>query len=1039
MKKIYTLFLLCLVGLYSTSVLGQTGKLSLSGTVMDEKGIELPGVSIFVKNNTSIRSSSDRDGRFRLQNLEKGSTVIFRFVGFIDYQYVVNESKEKLRVGLKEDVSSLQEVVVVGRGTQRKVTTTGAVTTVNVSDLQVPATSVSNMLQGRVPGIIGVTRSGEPGKDFSEFWIRGISTFGASSAALILVDGVEGDLNNIDPTDIEGFSILKDASATAVYGIRGANGVVIVTTKRGKAGPLKIEFKANSSLSHSARQPDYLGSFDYGRLANEARLSRGLLPVYTGAELELFKSKLDPDLFPDVNWRDVILKDNTRADQYNLNLRGGGTNARYYMSLGYLNKQGLFNMDKNATKYDANTNYSKFNFRANIDVDLGKTTKLGLNLDDAIVRNNTPGGANVSSQSLWNAQAAITPLSVPVRYSNGNIAAYGANGTLLTPYYILNYSGYNKFSENAVNVKLNLEQDLNSFIKGLSARGLFSFTYTADLSATLIQNGIDAYRPVQGGRANDGSLITTRSVTKSTSPSYGQPTSGKRQTYIEAQLNYNRTFNTAHAVSGLMHVYRQEDASSTADYGIASQNVVPVRYQAFSARATYGYKDTYLLEANVGFSGSENFRPGEQYGIFPAFSAGFVPSNFDWWKNNLRAVNFLKIRGSWGKVGNASIREQLSNGTWRSVRFPYQTIITPGASDWGASLSETRVGSEGLKWQTSTKYDLGADINLFKDRFELKADVYLTKAKDIYQPRTTLPEEVGAAQSPYLNTGSMDSWGFDGNLGYNQDIGKNFKYTIRGNLTFARNNVTHWEQAGINYPYQSFTGVPFGVQRGLVAMGLFKDQEDIASSPRQTFMNNYLPGDIKYRDVNNDGIINTDDVVPLNYSDVPRLIYGLAASANWKKWNFNIFFTAQDQVNYFLGGTGYYPFVAEDQGNVLTLVGDNNNRWIPASVSGDAATENPNARFPRLTYGPNANNNRASTFWMADASFIRLKNAQIGYKIDGNWLKSRTGISSLSLNLIGDNLAVWDKVKLWDPEQASGNGAVYPLQRMYTLQMYLNF
>lgn len=1037
MRKIYML-MCCLLSLQASVSLAQTvDKVTISGTVMDEKGEELPGVTIIVKDATSINTVSDEEGRFRLQNIEKGSTVIFKFVGFLDYSYVATESKDKLRIGLKENVSALQEVVVVAHGTQRKVTTTGAVTTVSVKDLQIPATSVSNMLGGRVPGIVAVTRSGEPGNDFSEFWIRGISTFGASSAALILVDGVEGDLNNIDPMDIESFSVLKDASATAVYGIRGANGVVIITTKRGKAGSLKINARGSTTYSHSARMPDYLGSYDYARLANEARLSRGLAPQYTSAEVELFKTGLDPDLYPNVDWRDVILNDYARFDQFNVNLSGGGTNARYYMSMGYMGKDGLFSQDKDITKYDANSRYTKLNFRANIDVDLTKSTKLGLNLDNAIVKNNTPGGGQIDTKELWNALSAITPASVPVRYSNGNVSAYGLTGNRLTPYYLINYTGYNKLSSNVANVKLNLNQDLNSILTGLSANALASFTYTANHTTRLTKLGSEAFRPgPNGGRANDGSLVTLRSIT-SVNPVYGQPSVARRQSYVEARVNYARTFNERHNVTGLVHAYRQQDAASDADYAIFSQNVIPVRFQALSARATYGYKDTYLLEANIGLSGSENFQPGEQYGVFPALSAGWVPSNYDWWKENLSLVNFFKLRGSWGQVGNASIRNPDDNN--RLVRFPYQTILEPTSSDWGLGFVETRLGTEGLKWQTSTKYDLGADIKLFKDRIELITDVFLTDADDIYQQRVTLPEEVGAAQSPWLNAGSMRSWGFDGSLAYNQTVNKDFQFTLRGNLTFSRNKVSHWEQSGINFPYQSFTGVPFGVQRGLIALGLFKDEADIASSPTQTFMTNYMPGDIKYKDVNNDGIINTDDRVPLKYSNVPRAIYGFATSATWKKWNFNVFFTGQDQVSYFLGGAGYYPFSGELSGNLLQMVGDDGNRWIPASVSGNPATENPNARFPRLSYGENANNNRASTHWLADASFLRLKTAEIGYRFDGAWLKRRTGISAINLSLFGDNLAVWDKLKIWDPEQASDNGSVYPMQRTYTLQMNLNF
>jgi TonB-linked SusC/RagA family outer membrane protein len=1031
MKKILYLILIFLVSLNASLFAQNNTRITVTGTVMDEHGQELPGATIILKGNPKTGTTSDSEGRFRLVNIDKNSTIVFSMLGYESFELSPNASKEKLKVILKEKITSFNEVQVVSMGTQRKVTITGAVSTINVKDLQVPATSLSNMLGGRVPGIVSVTRSGEPGNDFSEFWIRGISTFGASSSALILIDGVQGDLNNVDPSDIESFSVLKDASATAVYGVRGANGVVVINTKRGKAGALKLNFKANTTLTYSARMPDYVEAGTYAQLANEARVVRNLSPIYTPTEVQLFQSGLDPDLYPNTNWRKVILKDYSQYSQYNLNASGGGTSARYYMSLGYMNKEGIFNQDKSANKYDVNTNYNKYNFRANIDIDLTKTTKLALNLDDAITLQNAPAYSSDNSY-LWTSQANITPVSIPLRYSNGQLAAFGSTGTSLSPYALLNYTGFKKTNANTVNAKLSLEQDLKAITPGLTARGLFSWTYYGTNTATHGKIGQDAFRA--NGRANDGSLITTRTVSSSDA-GYAQSSLITRQMYMEGQLNYNKVVNKDHNFTGLLHVYRQEDiTSSVTAYESPYMSIIPLRYQALSGRVTYSYKDTYLLEGNAGYSGSENFKPGEQYGFFPALSAGWIPTQYAWVKKNVPFIDYFKIRGSWGKVGNS----QITNSSGQLVRFPYQTILTSGSNDWGTTLVESKVGSDGLKWQTSTKYDLGLDVKFLNEKFELTVDGFLTNAADIYQQRVTIPDEVGVAQAPYLNVGSMKSWGADGNLSFVQSLGKDFTLNLRGNFTFARNKVTHWEQTGISYPYQSYTDVPYGVQRGLIALGLFKNQADIANSPIQTFMTNYQPGDIKYKDVNGDGVINTDDIVPLNYSNVPRIIYGFAAAVSWKKWSFNIFFTGQNQVSYFVGGDGYYPFQGSSTGNVLSIVANQSNRWTPASYSGTTATENPNARFPRLTYGPNLNNNQASTFWQADASFLRLKNAEIDYRWEAAFLK-RYGISSATFSFVGDNLAVWDKVKLWDPEQASSNGAVYPLQRMYTLQMFVSF
>ncbi len=1005
---------------------------TVSGTVMDVNGKEIPAVSVGLKGLTGRGTNTDNDGHFSMQGVQAGAVLIFSHINFNTYELPVQGSKEKIKVVLDQKINSNDEVVVVGRGAQRKITTTGAVTSVDPKDLQLPATSVSNMLGGRVPGIVSVTRSGEPGSDFSEFWVRGISTFGASSAALILIDGVEGNLNNIDPSDIESFAILKDASATAVFGVRGANGVVTITTKRGKAGALKVNFRANTTTTQSARMPEYVDSYNYALLANEARTARGQSAIYSDVELELFKTGLDPDLYPDVKWRDVILKDRSRYDQYNLNISGGGTNARYYMSLGYMNKEGIFKQDFSVNKYDVNTNYKKFNFRANMDVDLTRTTKLSLLMDDAIVKQGAPAFGTENNNYLWASQASIVPVAVPIKYSNGQLAAYGSNGTELTPYYLLNYTGFRKLDANTINAKISLDQDLKFITPGLSARGLFSWTYAGSNTAIHAKLGADVYRQI--GRATDGSLVTVRSIT-GTAPTYGQAAGVNRGMYMEAQLNYARRFNDVHNFSGLVHYYRQEDiTSNVAAYELPYMSIIPLRTQTVSVRATYSYKDIYLLEGNVGYSGSENFKPGEQYGLFPAVSAGWVPTQYEWVRDHLVFLDYFKIRGSVGKVGNSKI----INSNNLLVRFPYQTILSSGSNSWGQTLTETKVGTENLKWQSSIKYDLGLEMKLFHNSVDLIVDLFKTDARDIYQQRVTLPEEVGAAQSPYLNTGSMRSWGADGTLGITRKIKKDLTVTVRSNFTFSRNKVTHWEQTGINFPYQSYSGVPYGVQRGLIALGLFENNEDIASSARQTFMNNYLPGDIKYKDVNGDGIINTDDVVPLNYSNVPRIVMGFASVVNYKKWSMNVLFTRQSRVSYFLGGAGYYPFSGQSTGNVLSIVADPANRWIPSTMTGKGESENYNARFPRLTYGDNPNNNRSSTFWLADASFWRLQNAEINYRWESGFLK-KYGIGAATFSLLGANLAVWDHVKLWDPEQASNNGAAYPLQRTYTLQLYLNF
>ena len=864
-----------------------------------------------------------------------------------------------------------------------------------------------------------------------------MSTFGASSSALVLIDGIEGNINDLDPADIESFSILKDASATAVYGTRGANGVVVVTTKRGKAGKLHVNFKTNATYSYSPRMPEYADAYQYATLANEARSVRGDDPVYSATELELFKTGLDPDLYPNVNWRDVILKDHVINNQHHLSISGGGQSARYYMSLGILNSEALFKQDKSASKHDVNVNYHKYNFRTNIDADLTKTTLLSLNLEAVIKTQNAPGTGS-SNKYLWESQANLPPTVVPVRYSNGQLPAYGTNLEDKSPYVRLNYMGYTTNETYSTKINVGLSQDLGIITEGLSVRGLFSFSMNGAHIVDRHMNPEQYYADPKDGRYLDGSLKTVRTVNKEDMTAI-QASASNRELYFEAAANYKRLFNQDHRVTGLAHFYRQE--LTNVDWGNGVLVSIPKRYQALSFRATYSYKDTYLVEGNLGYNGSENFNKERRYGWFPSISGGWVPTQYDWYRNLLPFNNFLKFRASWGRVGNDRLKDENGN----DIRFPYLTTLGNVSSTWGTGLAENRTGSMNLKWEVSTKTNFGIDARFFDDKVDMTVDFFHTKTTDIFQRRANIPDEGGLSNVlPYANIGSMKSWGMDGTLAYTHTFNKDMALTVRGNFTHAENEVIYWEQSGVNYPYQSNSGVPYKVQRGLIALGLFKDEDDIKSSPKQTFMDNYRPGDIKYKDVNGDGKIDKDDVVPLNYSAVPFIQYGFALDWNYKAFRVSILFEGVSKVQYFQGGRGFYPFLNESRGNLLEMVADPRNRWIPreyAEANGidPALAENPNAKFPRLTYGENKNNNQESTFWLADGKYLRLKNVDISYRFTNNWLKSRVGVESATLSLIGENLHVWDKVKLFDPSQASGNGAEYPLQRMYTLQLNLTF
>ncbi|MBK5720340.1 TonB-dependent receptor [Dysgonomonas sp. Marseille-P4677] len=1028
--KIKNILLLLTLWVASLGAMFAQSNLTAGGSVMDETGEPLIGVSVSVKENPTNGTMTDTDGRFKLTGIKSNQTITFSYIGFDKQEIKVEKSDERMRIVLKETVNMMDEVVVTASGkVQKKINVTGAITSIETKDLKAPATSISNMLGGRVPGIISVNRSGEPGKDFSEFWIRGISTFGAGQGALVLVDGIEGDLNTLDPEDIDSFSILKDASSTAVYGVRGANGVVLVTTKKGKAGKLDIRVKANTGISYSPRMPEYVRAADYASLANEASVTRGGIPIYSDVDLALYANHMDPDLHPDVDWRDVILKDYTWNQQYFLSASGGGQIARYYISAGFMNKEAIFKQDKDINKYDTNVNYNKFNFRANVDVNITPTTTLSLNEESVIINQNYPGYGD-NADVLWEAQANLTPVTVPLLYSTGEAPGYGNTKNNISPYVLLNMTGYRKYSFNNNKITMQLNQNLGMVTEGLSIMGLVNLDSSSKTWQIREKSPAIYYA---SGRKRDGSLNLDK-VQEAIEPYYGNATETERKYYFEGRINYDRIFNKAHRVGGLIHAYWSDYESSRFNTGLTA---IPKRYNSYASRFTYSYNDTYMAEFNVGYTGSEAFERGKKFGWFPAVSLGWVPTQYDFMRKHIPFLDYFKFRASYGIVGNDKL-------TWNdSVRFPYLTLIgMTGSGQWnnGEGITETQVGSSNLRWEKATKYNLGMDARFFKDRFDMVVDIFKDIRSGIYQLRQSVPEEMGLVSLPWANVGKMESWGVDGHISYTQplDPGDKSKYVvIRTNFTQSKNKVVEFEEDIKRYPYQSAVGFQDGIRRGLIAEGLFKDEFDIQNSPRQEF-GNYLPGDIKYKDVNGDGVINNDDIVPLKYSGIPQIQYGFATEFNWKNFNLSVLFEGTSRVAYFRQGNMYNPFSGSNTGNVITDFADPQNRWISREISGDPATENPNAKYPRLSYGGSWNNSMSSTFWLQDGAYLRLKNVQLSYTAKIKTLR-KFGLQSAVISLIGDNLAVWSKEKMLDPGQAQENGTKYPIQRVYTLQLNLSF
>lgn len=1034
MKKI-ACFIVLLMNLFIVTVYGQERNLEISGTVYDAVLKEpLPGVSIFVKSNPGVGTVSDSEGRFSIR-VARLETIVFQMIGMVSIERLVERSETNIRIDLKEDSQQLDEVVVTGLTSQKKVSIVGAITSVNVEELKTPATSLNNMLGGRVAGVMTSMTSGEPGQNISNFWIRGIGTFGANASALVLIDGLEGRLQDIDPDDIQSFQILKDASATAVYGVRGANGVVLITTKRGHSGKLQIQARATIQINQIKRLPEYLNAYDYAKLANEARAMSGDRDIYTKLDLDVIENKLDPDLYPDVNWMDEIMKKTSFKHRYYMSAKGGGDVAQYFVSIGGQFENAAYNQAD--VKFKNPVSYNTINYRANIDMQLSPKTKLYFGTEGSIIGKTLPG--NESTNSLWYSVRMLTPVMFPVKYSDGTLPTYGTNN-MSSPYARLNYMGYRNEDENNNKLTLELSQEFGGIFKGLrlSTQILSEIKTFVTTGRTLRP---DMYRAT--GRDSQGNLIKSLRLSQQ-NVSFYKGSNHWRNYFWQNKAEWNRSFGV-HDVGALLYYYMEDVVDGRWTFDELGINSIPARRQNLSGRLSYGYNDTYFIDANFGYTGSSQFKKGERFGLFPSIAIGWVPTGYKWVQDNLSLISFLKFRASYGLAGNDQITD---------TRFPYLTLINNLAPVYwdarGTGITERLIGADNLKWEVAKKANVGMEVNFLKDKLRIVVDVFRDERDNIFMTRVTLPNYLGLVNLPYSNVGKMHSFGSDGNIEFSHTVNKDIDFTVRSNYTFSQNLIDYYEENKLPYDYLSVTGKPYGVTRGYISEGLFKDREEIETSPDQSAFGRVRPGDIKYRDVNGDGRINEDDKVPLSYGNqVPRVMYGFGADFRWKNLTAAFLFRGAAKVKYYRSGVyindfganapGWIPFYNGDVGNVIKLVNNPENRWTAAWYSGDPATENPNTEFPRLSYGSNNNNEQLSTFWQRDGSYLRLQEVSLRYKFkDMDWVKLM-GFSSIDLEFVTNNVFTIDKVKFFDPEQAHFNGGAYPIPTSYTFQLYLNF
>lgn len=990
-----------------------TATIQISGVVRDGLNSLMSGVTVTDINNLHS-VMTDTAGAYHLR-VSVGDSIRFTYIGYTPFTVKV---KDRFVIDAVLDAipGSLNDIVIVGYGQQKKITSVGAVSTLNAEELKQPVANISDLIAGRVAGVIGVQRSGQPGYDGADIYIRGISTF-TNSSPLVLVDGVERDFSAVDPEDIANFSILKDASATAVYGVRGANGVILIQTKKGKAGKPLLNFQYDEGLTQFTRIPQLADGVTYMEMANEAYHNshpEDPLPKYSEDRIEKTKDHSDPDLYPDVNWfKELFNKfgDNRRA---RVNASGGSENAKYYLSVGYYDETGLDKTDELA-KYNSSLRYKRYNFTSNLNLQVTKTTKVDFGASGWISNGNYPGTA---VQDIWSSAYVSTPISIPLKYSDGHLSQI-ASADVYNPYNLLTQTGYISEFRSQLWSNLRVTQDLGFWLKGLSITGMFSFdnynAHTINMTKTP-----DAY--LATGRDTAGNLTFQQTEVGSGYLNYSHSNGGTRQYYTEAAINYANHFGD-HNVTGMI-LYNQSDKTDAFAGDFIS--AIPYRYRSLVGRLTYDYKEKYMAEANFGYNGSETFAPDHRYGFFPSFGVGYVVSKENFFENIRKAIQFLKFRFTYGITGNGDIGGR---------RFAYLPIVaTTNGYSYGNNVNNNIGGlavgdfAVDVSWEKAKKTDLGIDLKALDNALTLNADLFQEIRTNIFLQRGDVPQYVGVANLPYANLGEIHNRGLDATLDYSKQIHHDFNLEFRGNITYTHSIVINDANAPWPYPWQQHIGRKYGQRFGYTALGLFKSDDEVANSPVQTGTTE--AGDIRYKDLNGDGIINSYDEGPIGHGAIPQIVYGFGPTITWKNWSVSGWFKGISSVDIMLNGDGLQPFSqGGERGNLLAQITD---RWTP---------DNPNPRpmYPRLTYGNDNMNYQTSTWWLKNGAFLRLQTAELSYDFRGKKWLDKVGMSNLDLYFIGENLLTISGFKLWDPELGDGRGAQYPLIKAFNIGVKCTF
>lgn len=1010
----------------------------VTGKVVDEKGESLPGVTITIKGRTR-GVTTDIDGSFSIDVLPS-DVLIVSYIG-MDTQNVPVGNKKSLNITLKEKGNELEGVTVVAFAKQKKEDVLASITTIKPSELKVPSSNLTTALAGRIAGLISYQRSGEPGQDDASFFVRGVTSLTYASGPLILIDGVEmssSDLARLQTDDIASFSIMKDAAATALYGARGANGVILVTTKEGAEGPATISVRYECSMSQPTKNVELADPITYMKMNNEAVYTRDKT-----ADLPYSQEKIDNTvlgsnsmIYPANDWKDMLLKKSIMNHRVNFNLSGGGKVARYYVAGSFTQDNGLLKVDKR-NNFNNNIDLKRYLLRSNVNINVTKTTQIEVRLHGSF---SDYSGPLYSGSTMYQRIMQSDPVLFPAYYEADDAHQYTNHilfgnydkGQYLNPYAML-VSGYKNYSESTILAQFEFRQNLDFITKGLNLRGLFSTSRYSYFDLSRQYNPY--YYAINNYDKHTGKYTLSELNTNGTE--YLGYKEGDKNiytvTYGEVVGNYDRKFGK-NGVSGLLAFTVRNKLTGNAGSLAAS---LPARNIGFAGRFTYNYDERYFTEFNFGYNGSERFAPSERWGFFPSFGVGYIISKEKFFKPLTKAINMLKLKATYGLVGNDAIGES-------EHRFFYLSEIAANSSafqyTWGNEFGHTVNGvaikkypNTKITWERSYKTNLGIEARLF-DMFDLQADYYTEKRTNILLTRSYIPSTMGLQATPMSNLGEAFGKGLDASLEWQKSFNKDFWITGRVNFTYAKTKYTKYEE--IDYsatPWLSRIGRPVSQVWGYVAERLFVDEEEVKNSPKQ--FGDYGAGDIKYKDINGDGVITELDKVPIGYPTEPEIIYGFGFSAGYKKVDLSCFFQGAARESFWISPTSTAPFVDTD--NNGSIVSKNALLKVYADDHWSEDNRNLYALWPRLSTYAISNNNQVSTWFMRDGTFIRLKSVEAGYTFPTKWLQ-KLFVKNFRIYVSGTNLLTFSKFKLWDPELA-GNGFNYPTQRVFNLGVQVKF